>query len=66
MRGSHGSTTTENMHKLVEDYRRQAPTRPLVVFVDYLQKVPIIPEPTTVALLGLGIGALAVAGARRV
>ncbi len=76
LRGSHSSTTMDNLQALVEDYRRQAPTRPLVVFVDYLQKVPVIPEPasesekvTTVVgalkdlALGLGVGVVAIVAA---
>ena len=38
-----------NLRRLVEDYRRGAPHRPLVVFVDYLQRVPVYPEPPTEA-----------------
>jgi replicative DNA helicase len=49
MRGSHSFTTAENLRGLVEGYRRQAPTRPLVVFVDYLQRVPVVPDPPTEA-----------------
>jgi replicative DNA helicase len=49
MRGSHSNTTPQNLRALIEDYRRLAPTRPLVVFVDYLQKVPVVPEPSNEA-----------------
>ena len=49
MRGSNTNTTPQNLRALVEDYRRTASTRPLVVFVDYLQRVPIFPEPSTEA-----------------
>ena len=49
MRGSNSNTTPHNLRALIEAYRRQAPTRPLVVFVDYLQRVPVIPEPATEA-----------------
>ena len=45
MRGSNASTTAANLRALVEAYRREAPHRPLVVFVDYLQRVPVYPEP---------------------
>ena len=45
LRGSHSATTSQNLRLLVEAYRAEAPTRPLVVFVDYLQRVPVIPEP---------------------
>ncbi len=47
MRGSNSNTTPQNLRTLVEEYRKTAPTRPLVVFVDYLQRVPIFPEPAT-------------------
>jgi replicative DNA helicase len=47
LRGSQTTSTVENMHALVQAYRDLAPQRQLVVFVDYLQKVPIIPDPTT-------------------
>ncbi len=49
MRGSNSNTTPHNLRALIEGYRRQAPTRPLVVFVDYLQRVPVIPEPASEA-----------------
>ena len=49
LRGSHTYTTPQNLRALVEGYRRSAPTRPLVVFVDYLQRVPIFPDPPTEA-----------------
>ena len=47
LRGSHAATTAANLRALVEAYRREAPHRPLVVFVDYLQRVPVYPEPDT-------------------
>jgi len=47
MRGSNSNTTPQNLRILVEEYRKSAPTRPLVVFVDYLQRVPIFPDPAT-------------------
>jgi replicative DNA helicase len=49
MRGSHAATTAANLRALIEAYREQAPHRPLVVFVDYLQRVPVEPEPDTEA-----------------
>jgi len=49
LRGSHSNTTPQNLRTLVEDYRASAPTRPLVVFVDYLQRVPVVPDPPTEA-----------------
>ena len=45
MRGTSTTTTTANLRSLVEDYRRSAPTRPLVMFIDYLQRVPVVPDP---------------------
>jgi replicative DNA helicase len=45
MRGSQTASTLENMRRLVEEYQAVDSGRQLVVFVDYLQKVPVIPEP---------------------
>src|SRR5687768_15796079 len=45
LRGSHAATTAANLRALIEAYRRDAPDRPLVVFVDYLQRVPVVPDP---------------------
>ncbi|HVM30544.1 MAG TPA: DnaB-like helicase C-terminal domain-containing protein [Candidatus Limnocylindrales bacterium] len=45
MRGSQTLSTIDNMRRLVEAHRRAAPDRPLVLFVDYLQKVPVMPDP---------------------
>lgn len=47
LRGSHAHTTTPNLRKMIEGYRRGAPGRPLVVFIDYLQRVPAVPDPPT-------------------
>ncbi len=47
LRGTHSGTTTDNLRQLVEAYRREAPQRPLVIFVDYLQRVPVVPDPST-------------------
>jgi replicative DNA helicase len=47
LRGSHAHTTASNLRELIETYRRAAPARPLVVFVDYLQRVPAVPDPPT-------------------
>jgi replicative DNA helicase len=47
LRGSHAHPTAPNLRKMVEDYRRVAPGRPLVVFIDYLQRVPAVPDPPT-------------------
>jgi replicative DNA helicase len=49
LRGSNSATTAGNLRGLIEGYRRAAPTRPLVVFVDYLQRVPVVPDPQTEA-----------------
>jgi replicative DNA helicase len=45
MRGAQTLSTIENLRRLVEAHRQAAPERPLVVFVDYLQKVPVMPDP---------------------
>jgi replicative DNA helicase len=45
MRGSQTASTIDNMRKLVQEHARLSGNRRLVVFVDYLQKVPQIPEP---------------------
>jgi replicative DNA helicase len=47
MRGMQTTTTVENLRELVNSYRQLAPDRQLVVFVDYLQKVPMIPDTNT-------------------
>jgi replicative DNA helicase len=47
LRGSQTSTTIENIRRLVVQHREATGERPLVVFVDYLQKVPQLPEPDT-------------------
>lgn len=43
MRGTATATTIDNLRALVE--ARQSDGRRLVLFVDYLQKVPVLPEP---------------------
>jgi replicative DNA helicase len=45
LRGSQTTSTVENMAALVEKYKEIAGTQRLVVMVDYLQKVPVHPEP---------------------
>ncbi|MGZ6339866.1 MAG: DnaB-like helicase C-terminal domain-containing protein [Candidatus Limnocylindrales bacterium] len=45
MRGSQTASTIDNIRKLVQAHRALSGDRRLVVFVDYLQKVPQIPEP---------------------
>jgi replicative DNA helicase len=47
MRGSQTLTTLENLRGLVSAHQQASPGRPLVVFVDYLQKVPVIPDPAS-------------------
>jgi replicative DNA helicase len=47
LRGSQTTSTIENLRELITSYRRLAGDRNLVVFIDYLQKVPMIPEPDT-------------------
>jgi replicative DNA helicase len=47
LRGSHAHTTAPNLRKMIEGYRHAAPGRPLVVFIDYLQRVPAVPDPPT-------------------
>lgn len=47
MRGSQTTSTLENLGRLVEEYQAIDPGRQLVLFVDYLQKVPVIPDPAT-------------------
>lgn len=76
LRGTNAATTAVNLRALVEAYRREAPHRPLVVFVDYLQRVPVYPEPdkeeekvTTVVAgikdlaLSLGVATVAIVAA---
>src|SRR6266480_5504339 len=45
MRGSQTASTIDNIRKLVQEHRRLSGDRRLVVFVDYMQKVPQVPEP---------------------
>jgi replicative DNA helicase len=47
LRGSQTASTVENMRTLVQQHRVLSGERQLVVFVDYMQKVPVIPEPLT-------------------
>ena len=47
LRGSATSSTVENLRDLIEVHRRQSGERRMVLIVDYLQKVPQIPEPPT-------------------
>ncbi len=45
LRGSQTTSTVENMASLVEKYKEIAGDQRLVVMVDYMQKVPVHPEP---------------------
>jgi len=45
MRGTATTSTIENMRDLVAQHRGADDERRLVLFVDYLQKVPVLPEP---------------------
>jgi replicative DNA helicase len=45
LRGSQTTSTVENMSALVQRYKELAGNRRLVVFIDYMQKVPVHPEP---------------------
>ena len=47
LRGSQTHSTMENMHALVKRYKQLSGDRRLVVFIDYMQKVPVIPEPSS-------------------
>jgi replicative DNA helicase len=47
MRGSQTASTVDNIRKLVQQHRVLSNDRRLLVIVDYMQKVPMYPEPTT-------------------
>ena len=47
MRGTATKSTIDNMRELVREHRGGDDERRLVLFVDYLQKVPVVPEPNT-------------------
>lgn len=47
LRGSQTASTIDNVRELVREHQRRSPDRRLMLVVDYLQKVPQIPEPTT-------------------
>jgi replicative DNA helicase len=46
MRGSATASTVDNLRELIQQHRERSGDRRLVVFVDYLQKVPVLPEPS--------------------
>jgi replicative DNA helicase len=47
LRGSQTASTVDNIRKLVQQHRALSGDRRLLVIVDYMQKVPVIPEPPT-------------------
>ena len=49
LRGSQTKNTVDNLHQLVQRYKELSGDRRLVVFIDYMQKVPVIPDPPTEA-----------------
>ena len=47
LRGSQTASTVDNIRTLVQQHRELSGDRRLLVIVDYMQKVPVIPEPST-------------------
>ena len=47
MRGSQTDSTVDNLRTLIRQHRDLSGDRRLFVIVDYMQKVPVIPEPPT-------------------
>jgi replicative DNA helicase len=47
LRGSQTASTVENLRQLIRQHRAQSGERRLILIVDYLQKVPQLPEPPT-------------------
>jgi replicative DNA helicase len=47
MRGTQTASTVENIRTLVQQHKELSGGRQLIVMVDYLQKVPMHPEPNT-------------------
>jgi replicative DNA helicase len=45
LRGSQTKNTVENLNELIRRYKELSGDRRLVVFIDYMQKVPVIPDP---------------------
>jgi replicative DNA helicase len=45
LRGSATASTVDNLRELIDMHRRKSGERRLVLMIDYLQKVPQIPEP---------------------
>jgi replicative DNA helicase len=47
LRGSAAASTIDNLRELIDMHRRKSGERRMLLIVDYLQKVPQIPEPAT-------------------
>jgi len=47
LRGSQTASTIENLRELIDIHRRKSGERRMVLVIDYLQKVPQLPEPPT-------------------
>jgi replicative DNA helicase len=47
LRGSQTASTIENLRELIDMHRRKSGERRMVLVIDYLQKVPQLPEPPT-------------------
>jgi replicative DNA helicase len=47
MRGTQTASTVDNIRRLIRQHRQLSGDRRLFVLIDYLQKVPMIPEPST-------------------
>ena len=47
MRGTQTSSTVDNIRSLIKQHRQLSGDRRLFVVIDYLQKVPMFPEPVT-------------------
>jgi len=45
MRGTATHSTVERLREIVAEYQSGEELKRLVLFVDYLQKVPVLPEP---------------------
>lgn len=45
LRGSATASTVENLRELIRQYREQSGERRMLLIIDYMQKVPQIPEP---------------------
>ena len=47
LRGSQTASTIDNLRELIDVHRRRSGERRMVLVIDYLQKVPQLPEPPT-------------------